>query len=146
MMVLLLLLMLLMMVMTVGCTVTATADVVAVAIASRYRRVTLERNSVGNDGVTVVTTAQINRVGVIVTAGSEAATTANYDIVVVLKASIVVVVVDYNASVASGDTAADCALIGVASGNDVMLLLLVRLLVGQMLLQDELVGRFHRDR
>lgn len=145
-MVLLLLLMLLMMVMTVGCTVTATADVVAVAIASRYRRVTLERNSVGNDGVTVVTTAQINRVGVIVTAGGEAATTANYDIVVVLKASIVVVVVDYNASVASGDTAADCALIGVASGNDVMLLLLVRLLVGQMLLQDELVGRFHRDR
>lgn len=141
-----LLLMLLMMVMTVGCTVTATADVVAVAIASRYRRVTLERNSVGNDGVTVVTTAQINRVGVIVTAGGEAATTANYDIVVVLKASIVVVVVDYNASVASGDTAADCALIGVASGNDVMLLLLVRRLVGQMLLQDELVGRFHRDR
>lgn len=149
-MVLLLLLMLLMMVMTVGCTVTATADVVAVAIASRYRRVTLERNSVGNDGVAVVTTAQINRVGVIVTAGGEAATTANYDIVVVLKASIVVVVVvDYNASVASGDTAADCALIGVASGNYVMLLLvrrLVRRLVGQMLLQDELVGRFHRDR
>lgn len=142
----LLLMLLLMMVMTVGCTVTATADVVAVAIASRYRRVTLERNSVGNDGVAVVTTAQINRVGVIVTAGSEAATTANYDIVVVLKASIVVVVVDYNASVASGDTAADCALIGVASGNDVMLLLLVRRLVGQMLLQDELVGRFHRDR
>lgn len=141
-----LLLMLLMMVMTVGCTVTATADVVAVAIASRYRRVTLERNSVGNDGVAVVTTAQINRVGVIVTAGGEAATTANYDIVVVLKASIVVVVVDYNASVASGDTAADCALIGVASGNDVMLLLLVRRLVGQMLLQDELVGCFHRDR
>lgn len=142
----LLLMLLLMMVMTVGCTVTATADVVAVAIASRYRRVTLERNSVGNDGVAVVTTAQINRVGVIVTAGGEAATTANYDIVVVLKASIVVVVVDYNASVASGDTAADCALIGVASGNDVMLLLLVRRLVGQMLLQDELVGRFHRDR
>lgn len=136
-----LLLMLLMMVMTVGCTVTATADVVA--IASRYRRVTLERDSVGNDGVPVVTTAQINRVGVIVTAGGEAATTANYDIVVVLKASIVVVVVDYNASVASGDTAADCALIGVASGNDVMLL---RRLVDQMLLQDELVGRFHRDR
>lgn len=145
-MMVLLLMLLLMMVMTVGCTVTATADVVAVAIASRYRRVTLERNSVGNDGVAVVTTAQINRVGVIVTAGGEAATTANYDIVVVLKASIVVVVVDYNASVASGDTAADCALIGVASGNDVMLLLLVRLLVGQMLLQDELVGRFHRDR
>lgn len=145
-MMVLLLMLLLMMVMTVGCTVTATADVVAVAIASRYRRVTLERNSVGNDGVTVVTTAQINRVGVIVTAGGEAATTANYDIVVVLKASIVVVVVDYNASVASGDTAADCALIGVASGNDVMLLLLVRRLVGQMLLQDELVGRFHRDR
>lgn len=142
MMVLLLMLLLLMMVMTVGCTVTATADVVA--IASRYRRVTLERNSVGNDGVPVVTTAQINRVGVIVTAGGEAATTANYDIVVVLKASIVVVVVvDYNASVASGDTAADCALIGVASGNDVMLL---RRLVGQMLLQDELMGRFHRDR
>lgn len=145
-MMVLLLMLLLMMVMTVGCTVTATADVVAVAIASRYRRVTLERNSVGNDGVAVVTTAQINRVGVIVTAGGEAATTANYDIVVVLKASIVVVVVDYNASVASGDTAADCALIGVASGNDVMLLLLVRRLVGQMLLQDELVGRFHRDR
>lgn len=143
-MMVLLLMLLLMMVMTVGCTVTATADVVA--IASRYRRVTLERNSVGNDGVAVVTTAQINRVGVIVTAGGEAATTANYDIVVVLKASIVVVVVDYNASVASGDTAADCALIGVASGNDVMLLLLVRRLVGQMLLQDELVGRFHRDR
>lgn len=142
-MMVLLMLLLLMMVMTVGCTVTATADVVAVAIASRYRRVTLERNSVGNDGVAVVTTAQINRVGVIVTAGGEAATTANYDIVVVLKASIVVVVVDYNASVASGDTAADCALIGVASGNDVMLL---RRLVGQMLLQDELVGRFHRDR
>lgn len=142
-MMVLLLMLLLMMVMTVGCTVTATADVVAVAIASRYRRVTLERNSVGNDGVAVVTTAQINRVGVIVTAGGEAATTANYDIVVVLKASIVVVVVDYNASVASGDTAADCALIGVASGNDVMLL---RRLVGQMLLQDELVGRFHRDR
>lgn len=142
-MMVLLLMLLLMMVMTVGCTVTATADVVAVAIASRYRRVTLERNSVGNDGVAVVTTAQINRVGVIVTAGGEAATTANYDIVVVLKASIVVVVVDYNASVASGDTAADCALIGVASGNDVMLL---RWLVGQMLLQDELVGRFHRDR
>uniref|UniRef100_A0A8D8LEI4 (northern house mosquito) hypothetical protein n=1 Tax=Culex pipiens TaxID=7175 RepID=A0A8D8LEI4_CULPI len=136
-----LLMLLLMMVMTVGCTVTATADVAA--IASRYRRVTLERESVGNDGVPVVTTAQINRVGVIVTAGGEAATTANYDIVVVLKASIVVVVVDYNASVASGDTAADCALIGVASGNDVMLL---RRLVGQMLLQDELVGRFHRDR
>lgn len=142
-MMVLLMLLLLMMVMTVGCTVTATADVAA--IASRYRRVTLERNSVGNDGVPVVTTAQINRVGVIVTAGGEAATTANYDIVVVLKASIVVVVVvvDYNASVASGDTAADCALIGVASGNDVMLL---RRLVGQMLLQDELVGRFHRDR
>lgn len=145
-MMVLLLMLLLMMVMTVGCTVTATADVVAVAIASRYRRVTLERNSVGNDGVAVVTTAQINRVGVIVTAGGEAATTANYDIVVVLKASIVVVVVDYNASVASGDTAADCALIGVSSGNDVMLLLLVRRLVGQMLLQDELVGRFHRNR
>lgn len=144
MMVLLLLLMLLlMMVMTVGCTVTATADVAA--IAGRYRRVTLERNSVGNDGVAVVATAQINRVGVIVTAGGEPATTANYDIVVVLKASIVVVVVvDYDASVASGDTAADCALIGVASGNDVMLL--VRRLMGQMLLQDELVGRFHRDR
>lgn len=140
-MMVLLLMLLLMMVMTVGCTVTATADVVA--IASRYRRVTLERNSVGNDGVPVVTTAQINRVGVIVTAGGEAATTAYDDIVVVLKASIVVVVVDYNASVASGDTAADCALIGVASGNDVMLL---RRLVGQMLLQDELVGRFHRDR
>lgn len=140
-MVLLLMLLLLMMVMTVGCTVTATADVAA--IASRYRRVTLERDSVGNDGVPVVTTAQINRVGVIVTAGGEAATTADYDIVVVLKASIVVVVVDYNASVASVDTAADCALIGVSSGNDVMLL---RRLVGQMLLQDELVGRFHRDR
>lgn len=140
-MMVLLLMLLLMMVMTVGCTVTATADVAA--IASRYRRVTLERESVGNDGVPVVTTAQINRVGVIVTAGGETATTANYDIVVVLKASIVVVVVDYNASVASGDTAADCALIGVASGNDVMLL---RRLVGQMLLQDELVGRFHRDR
>lgn len=69
----------------------------------------------------------------IVTACSESATTANYDIVVVLKASIVVVVVDYDASVARCDTVADCAtiLIGVASGNDVMLLVW---LMGQMLL------------
>lgn len=133
MMVLLLLLMLLlMMVMTVvcvqGCTVTA------VAIASGNRGVTLERNSIGDDGVPVVTTAQIDGVGVIVTAGSEPATAAYYDIVVILKASIVVVVVvvDYDASVARSDTAADCAtvLVAVASGNDVMWLM------GQMLLQD----------
>lgn len=134
MMVLLLLLMLLlMMVMTVvcvqGCTVTA------VAIASGNRGVTLERNSIGDDGVPVVTTAQIDGVGVIVTAGSEPATAAYYDIVVVLKASIVVVVVvvvDYDASVARSDTAGDCAtvLVAVASGNDVMWLM------GQMLLQD----------
>lgn len=141
MVLLLLLLMLLMMVMTVvcvqGCTVTAAA-----AIASGYRGVTLQRNSIGKDGVAVVATAQIDGVGMIVTAGSESATTAYYDIVVVLKASIVVVVVvDYDASVARSDTTADCAtvLIGVASGNDVMLL-------GQMLLQDKLVRRFDRDR
>lgn len=132
-----LLLLLLMMVMTVvqGCTV-----VVVVGVASGYRRgVTLERNS-------VTSTAQIDGVGVIVVAVGESATTANYDIVVVLKASIVVVVVDYDASVASGDTAADCAGVAgrAASGDDVMLL--VGRMSGQMLLQDKLVGRgFHRD-
>lgn len=133
-----LLLLLLMMVMTVvqGCTV-------VVGVASGYRRgVTLERNS-------VTSAAQIDGVGVIVVAvcGGESATTANYDIVVVLKASIVVVVVvDYDASVASGDTAADCAGVAgrAASGDDVMLL--VGRMSGQMLLQDKLVGRgFHRD-
>lgn len=140
MMVLLLLLMLLMMVMTVvqGCTV-----VVVVGVASGYRGVTLERNSVRSAA------AQIDGVGVIVVVagcGGESATTANYDIVVVLKASIVVVVVDYDASVASGDTAADCAGVAgrVASGDDVMLL--VGRMSGQMLLQNKLVGRgFHRD-
>lgn len=102
-----LLLLLLMMVMTVvqGCTVVVTA--------SGYRGVTLERNSIGNDGVAtggMASTAQIDGVGVIVAVGcGQCTTTANYDIVVVLKASIVVVVVDYDASVASGDTAADCA-------------------------------------
>lgn len=132
-----LLLLLLMMVMTVvqGCTV-----VVVVGVASGYRRgVTLERNS-------VTSAAQIDGVGVIVVAVCESATTANYDIVVVLKASIVVVVVDYDASVASGDTAADCAGVAgrAASGDDVMLL--VGRMSGQMLLQDKLVGRgFHRD-
>lgn len=133
-----LLLLLLMMVMTVvqGCTV-----VVVVGVASGYRRgVTLERNS-------VTSAAQIDGVGVIVVAVGESATTANYDIVVVLKASIVVVVVvDYDASVASGDTAADCAGVAgrAASGDDVMLL--VGRMSGQMLLQDKLVGRgFHRD-
>lgn len=138
MMVLLLLLLLLMMVMTVvqGCTV-------VVSVASGYRGVTLERNSVRSAA------AQIDGVGVIVVVavcGGESATTANYDIVVVLKASIVVVVVDYDASVASGDTAADCAGVAgcVASGDDVMLL--VGRMSGQMLLQDKLVGRgFHRD-
>lgn len=132
-------LLLLMMVMTVvqGCTV------VVVGVASGYRGVTLERNSVTSAA------AQIDGVGVIVVVagcGGESATTANYDIVVVLKASIVVVVVDYDASVASGDTAADCAGIAgrVASGDDVMLL--VGRMSGQMLLQDKLVGRgFHRD-
>lgn len=131
-------LLLLMMVMTVvqGCTVV----VVVVGVASGYRRgVTLERNS-------VTSAAQIDGVGVIVVAVGESTTTANYDIVVVLKASIVVVVVDYDASVASGDTAADCAGIAgrAASGDDVMLL--VGRMSGQMLLQDKLVGRgFHRD-
>lgn len=137
MMVLLLLLLLMMMVMTVvqGCTV-----VVVAGVASGYRGVTLERNS-------VTSAAQIDGVGVIVAVcGGESATTANYDIVVVLKASIVVVVVDYDASVASGNTAADCAGIAgrVASGDYVMLL--VGRKSGQMLLQDKLVGRaFHRD-
>lgn len=109
-----------------GCTVAI------VATASGYRTVTLERNSIGDYGVAIVTTAQINRVGVIVTAGcGESATTANYDIVVVLKASVVVIVVDYDASVASGTAAADCTtvLIGVTRSNNVMLL-------GQLLLQD----------
>lgn len=137
-MMVLLLMLLLMMVMTVvqGCTV-------VVSVASGYRGVTLERNSVRSAA------AQIDGVGVIVVVavcGGESATTANYDIVVVLKASIVVVVVDYDASVASGDTAADCAGIAgrVASGDDVMLL--VGRMSGQMLLQDKLVGRgFHRD-
>lgn len=130
-------LLLLMMVMTVvqGCTVV----VVVVGVASGYRRgVTLERNS-------VTSAAQIDGVGVIVVAVCESATTANYDIVVVLKASIVVVV-DYDASVASGDTAADCAGVAgrAASCDDVMLL--VGRMSGQMLLQDKLVGRgFHRD-
>lgn len=133
-----LLLLLLMMVMTVvqGCTVVV---VVVVGVASGYRRgVTLERNS-------VTSAAQIDGVGVIVVAVCESATTANYDIVVVLKASIVVVV-DYDASVAGGDTAADCAGVAgrAASGDDVMLL--VGRMSGQMLLQDKLVGRgFHRD-
>lgn len=138
-MMVLLLLLLMMMVMTVvqGCTV-----VVVAGVASGYRGVTLERNSVTSAA------AQIDGVGVIVVAGccGESATTANYDIVVVLKASIVVVVVDYDASVASGDTAADCAGVAgrVASGDDVMLL--VGRMSGQMLLQDKLVGRgFHRD-
>lgn len=138
-MMVLLLMLLLMMVMTVvqGCTV------VVVGVASGYRGVTLERNSVTSAA------AQIDGVGVIVVAavcGGESTTTANYDIVVVLKASIVVVVVDYDASVASGDTAADCAGVAgrVASGDDVMLL--VGRMSGQMLLQDKLVGRgFHRD-
>lgn len=137
-MMVLLLLLLMMMVMTVvqGCTV-------VVGVASGYRGVTLERNSVTSAA------AQIDGVGVIVVVavcGGESATTANYDIVVVLKASIVVVVVDYDASVASGDTAADCAGVAgrVASGDDVMLL--VGRMSGQMLLQDKLVGRgFHRD-
>lgn len=137
-----LLLLLLMMVMTVvqGCTV-------VVVTASGYRGVTLERNSVGNDGVTtggMTSTAQIYGVGVIVAVGGgQCTTTANYDIVVVLKASIVVVVVDYDASVASGDTAADCAWIAgrVASGDYVML----RRMGRQMLLQNKLVGRLHRD-
>lgn len=137
-MMVLLLLLLMMMVMTVvqGCTV------VVAGVASGYRGVTLERNSVAS-------AAQIDGVGVIVAVcGGESATTANYDIVVVLKASIVVVVVvvDYDASVASGDTAADCAGVAgrVASGDYVMLL--VGRMCGQMLLQDKLVGRgFHRD-
>lgn len=140
MMVLLLLLLLLMMVMTVtvqGCTV--------VVVASGYRGVTLERNSVGNDGVAtggMTSTAQIYGVGVIVAVGGGQAT-AYYDIVVVLKASIVVVVVDYDTSVASGDTTADCAWIAgrVASGDYVML----RRMGRQMLLQNKLVGRLHRD-
>lgn len=140
-MVLLLLLLLLMMVMTVvqGCTVVVTA--------SGYRGVTLERNSIGNDGVAtggMASTAQIDGVGVIVAVGcGQCTTTANYDIVVVLKASIVVVVVDYDASVASGDTAADCAWIAgrVASGDYVML----RRMGRQMLLQNKLMGRLHRD-
>lgn len=140
-MMVLLLLLLMMMVMTVvqGCTV-----VVVAGVASGYRGVTLERNSVTSAA------AQIDGVGVIVVAavcGGESTTTANYDIVVVLKASIVVVVVvDYDASVASGDTAADCAGVAgrVASGDDVMLL--VGRMSGQMLLQDKLVGGgFHRD-
>lgn len=136
-----LLLLLLVMVMTMisvlGCTVAAAA-----AIASGYRCVTLERNSVGNHGVAIVATAQINRVGMIVaTRGQSTAATANDDIVVVLKASIVVVVVDYDASVASGTAVS--VLISVASGHDVMLL--VRLM-GQRLLQDKLVRRFHGDR
>lgn len=133
------LLLLMMMVMTVvqGCTVVV---VVAAGVASGYRGVTLERNSVAS-------AAQIDGVGVIVAVcGGESATTANYDIVVVLKASIVVVV-DYDASsVASGDTAADCAGVAgrVASGDYVMLL--VGRMCGQMLLQDKLVGGgFHRD-
>lgn len=140
-MMVLLLLLLLMMVMTVtvqGCTV-------VVVVARGYRGVTLERNSVGNDGVAtggMTSTAQIDGVGVIV-AGGQCTTTANYDIVVVLKASIVVVVVDYDASVASGDTTADCAWIAgrVASGDYVML----RRMGRQMLLQNKLVGRLHRD-
>lgn len=137
----LLLLLLLVMVMTMisvlGCTVAAAA-----AIASGYRCVTLERNSVGNHGVAIVATAQINRVGMIVaTRGQSTAATANDDIVVVLKASIVVVVVDYDASVASGTAVS--VLISAASGHDVMLL--VRLM-GQRLLQDKLVRRFHGDR
>lgn len=119
-MVLLLLLLLLVMVMTMisvlGCTVA-----VVVAIASGYRCVTLELNSVGNHGMAIVATAQINRVGMIVaTRGQSTAATANYDIVVVLKASIVVVVVDYDASVANGTAVS--VLISVASGHDVMLL------------------------
>lgn len=138
----LLLLLLLMMVMTVvqGCTV-------VVVTASGYRGVTLERNSIGNDGVAtsgMASTAQIDGVGVIVAVGcGQCTTTANYDIVVVLKASIVVVVVDYDASVASGDTTADCAWIAgrVASGDYVML----RRMGRQMLLQNKLVGRLHRD-
>lgn len=142
MMVLLLLLLLLVMVMTMisvlGCTVAAAA-----AIASGYRCVTLERNSVGNHGVAIVATAQINRVGMIVaTRGQSTAATANDDIVVVLKTGIVVVVVvDYDASVASGTAVS--VLISAASGHDVMLL--VRLM-GQRLLQDKLVRRFHGDR
>lgn len=136
------LLLLMMMVMTVvqGCTVVVV--VVVAGVASGYRGVTLERNSVAS-------AAQIDGVGVIVAVGGgESATTANYDIVVVLKASIVVVVVvDYDASsVASGDTAADCAGVAgrVASGDYVMLL--VGRMCGQMLLQDKLVGGgFHRD-
>lgn len=137
MMVLLWLLMMMVMTVVQGCTVV----VVVAGVASGYRGVTLERNS-------VTSAAQINGVGVIVAVcGGESATTANYDIVVVLKASIVVVVVvDYDASVASGDTAADCAGIAgrVASGDYVMLL--VGRKSGQMLLQDKLVGRgFHRD-
>lgn len=140
-MMVLLLLLLLVMVMTMisvlGCTVAAAA-----AIASGYRCVALERNSVGNHGVAIVATAQINRVGMIVaTRGQSTAATANDDIVVVLKASIVVVVVDYDASVASGTAVS--VLISVASGHDVMLL--VRLM-GQRLLQDKLVRRFHGDR
>lgn len=138
----LLLLLLLMMVMTVvqGCTV-------VVVTASGYRGVTLEWNSIGNDGVAtggMASTAQIDGVGVIVAVGcGQCSTTANYDIVVVLKASIVVVVVDYDASVASGDTAADCAWIAgrVASGDYVML----RRMGRQMLLQNKLVGCLHRD-
>lgn len=80
---------------------------------------------------------------IVAAGGGESATTANYDIVVVLKASIVVVVVNYDASVA-GDTAADCAgIAGRAASGDYVMLLVGRM--GQMLLQDKLVGRFHRD-
>lgn len=137
MVLLLLLVMVMTMISVLGCTVAAAA-----AIASGYRCVTLERNSVGNHGVAIVATAQINRVGMIVaTRGQSTAATANDDIVVVLKASIVVVVVDYDASVASGTAVS--VLISVASGHDVMLL--VRLM-GQRLLQDKLVRRFHGDR
>lgn len=132
------LLMVMTMISVLGCTVAAAAA----AIASGYRCVTLERNSVGNHGVAIVATAQINRVGMIVaTRGQSSAATANYDIVVVLKASIVVVVVDYDASVASGTAVS--VLISAASGHDVMLL--VRLM-GQRLLQDKLMRRFHGDR
>lgn len=94
----------------------------------------------------VASAAQVDGVGVIVAVcgGGKCTATAYYDIVVVLKASIVVVVVvDYDASVA-GDTAADCAgIAGRAASGDYVMLLVGRM--GQMLLQDKLVGRFHRD-
>lgn len=120
------------------------------AVTRNHRVTVVTGNTAANGG----TAGQIYCVGMIVTVSAAAdATTANYDIVavVVLKASVVVdyyaMITAYAAIAGTVDctTVAVTVLIGVARcGNYVMLLLL--LLLGQVLLQNELMVSFQGNR